>query len=124
MEKKLKKLFDYQRFEKNERLEKIIKETESRYGGELSDDELSFVNAAGEPTAPTRKKMSETGIGAEIPCSKPTVEQNEKAKQYYDEFLAYQQEIGTRSNPLEAEYESEYQKYLKWLQEQKKGGQP
>ena len=48
MEKKLKKLFDYQRFEKNERLEKIIKETESRYGGELSDDDLSLVNAAGE----------------------------------------------------------------------------
>ena len=68
--------------------------------------------------------MLETGIGAENPCSKPTVEQNEKAKQYYDEFLAYQQEIGTPSNPLESEYESEYQKYLKWLQEQKKGGQP
>ena len=48
MEKKLKKLFDYQRFEKNERLEKIIKETESRYEGELSDDDLSLVNAAGE----------------------------------------------------------------------------
>ena len=48
MEKKLKNLFDYQRFEKNERLEKIIKETESRYGGELSDDDLSLVNAAGE----------------------------------------------------------------------------
>ena len=48
MENKLKNLFDYQRFEKNERLEKIIKETESRYGGELFDDDLSLVNAAGE----------------------------------------------------------------------------
>ena len=48
MEKKLKKLFDYQRFEKNERLEKIIKETESRYAAELSDDDLSLVNAAGD----------------------------------------------------------------------------
>ena len=48
MEKKLKKLFDYQRFEKNERLEKIIRETESRYAKELSDDDLSLVNAAGE----------------------------------------------------------------------------
>ena len=47
MEKKLKKLFDYQRFEKNERLEKIIEETESRYKGELSDDDLAFVAAAG-----------------------------------------------------------------------------
>ena len=48
MEKKLKKLFDYHRFEKNERLEKIIEETESRYKGELSDADLSLVNAAGE----------------------------------------------------------------------------
>lgn len=48
MEKKLKKLFDYQRFEKNERLEKLIRETESRYAKELSDDDLSLVNAAGE----------------------------------------------------------------------------
>lgn len=47
MEKKLKALFDYQRFEKNERLGKIIKETESRYERELSDDDLSLVNAAG-----------------------------------------------------------------------------
>lgn len=49
MEKELKKLFDYQRFEKNERLEKLIRETESRYATELSDDDLSLVNAAGEP---------------------------------------------------------------------------
>ena len=49
MEKKLKALFDYQRFEKNERLEKLIRETENRYAGELSDDDLSLVNAAGEP---------------------------------------------------------------------------
>ncbi len=48
MEKKLKRLFDYQRFEKNERLEKLIHETESRYAKELSDDDLSLVNAAGE----------------------------------------------------------------------------
>ena len=48
MEKKLKKLFDFQRFEQNERLEKLIRETESRYAKELSDDDLSLVNAAGE----------------------------------------------------------------------------
>ena len=47
-EQKLKKLFDFQRFEKNERLEKLIRETESRYAAELSDDDLSLVNAAGE----------------------------------------------------------------------------
>lgn len=49
MENKLKKLFDYQRFEKNEKLEKLIQETENAYVAELSDDALSFVNAAGEP---------------------------------------------------------------------------
>ena len=49
MEKKLKKLFDYQRFEQNDKLEKLIHETESRYAKGLSDDDLSLVNAAGEP---------------------------------------------------------------------------
>ena len=49
MEKKLKKLFDYQRFEKNEKLEKLIRETESRYAKELSNDDLTLVNAAGGP---------------------------------------------------------------------------
>ena len=50
MENKLKKLFDYQRFEQNERLEKLIWETEGRYTKELSDDDLTLVNAAGEIT--------------------------------------------------------------------------
>ena len=46
-ETKLKRLFDYQKFEKNPRLARIIDEAES--GGEaLSDNFLSFVNAAGE----------------------------------------------------------------------------
>ena len=48
MEKKLKMLFDYQRFEKNPHLEKLIEETESRAAQLLSDDDLFFVNAAGE----------------------------------------------------------------------------
>lgn len=52
MEKKIKKLFDYQRFEKNEKLEKLIRDTENRYATELSDDDLSFVSAAGENTPP------------------------------------------------------------------------
>ena len=50
MEKILKKLFDYQRFEQNERLEKLIRETGNRYAAELSDDDLLLVNAAGELT--------------------------------------------------------------------------
>lgn len=52
MEKKLKALFDYQRFEKNARLEKLISETGDRYTRELDDNELGLVNAAGEFTVP------------------------------------------------------------------------
>ena len=48
MENKLKKLFDYQRFEKNANLERFISETECRYAKRLSDDDLSKVNAARE----------------------------------------------------------------------------
>lgn len=63
-EKKLKALFDYQRFEKNERLAKLIGKTESRYGQQLSDDELGMVNAAGEFTMPGGSNMpKETQVG-------------------------------------------------------------
>lgn len=47
MENKLKKLFDYQRFEQNEHLAKLIAETETRQAAEVSDDDLAFVAAAG-----------------------------------------------------------------------------
>lgn len=52
MENKLAKLFDYQKFEKNNALEALIAESEGRYARELSDDDLEFVNAAGEMTPP------------------------------------------------------------------------
>ena len=52
MEKKLKTLFDYQRFEPSPRLEKLIRNTESRGRRELSDDEAEMVAAAGSPTPP------------------------------------------------------------------------
>ena len=48
MDRKLKMLFDYQRFEKNQRLEELIRETENRYAKELSEEDLSLVSAAGE----------------------------------------------------------------------------
>ena len=51
-EHKLKKLFDFQKFEKNQRLSKMINEAESE-GVLLSDEELSFVNAAGEQSGPS-----------------------------------------------------------------------
>ena len=48
MKSKLQSLFDYQRFENNERLAAMIADTESRYAvSELSDEDLSLVNAAG-----------------------------------------------------------------------------
>lgn len=48
MEGKLRGLFEYNRFSKNARLSKLIEETDSRYGTELSDSDLFLVNAAGE----------------------------------------------------------------------------
>lgn len=46
MDKTLKGLFAYQKFEGNSKLDKLIAETESRVGVALNDDELDMVNAA------------------------------------------------------------------------------
>ncbi|MBQ7581322.1 MAG: hypothetical protein IJU25_00725 [Lachnospiraceae bacterium] len=47
MENRLKQLFEYQKFEQNPKLEKVIRATETRFPEELSDDELEMVSAAG-----------------------------------------------------------------------------
>ena len=47
VEAKLKLLFDFQKYENNSRLARMIEEAEGY--AELSDESLSFVNAAGEP---------------------------------------------------------------------------
>lgn len=51
MEKKLKQLFDYQLFENNPRLAAMLSRTHEKYDfsddGELSDDEVEELNAAG-----------------------------------------------------------------------------
>ena len=52
MERKLKALFDYQRFEGDPRLKELIEATESYYVRQLTDEELGFVNAAGEFSIP------------------------------------------------------------------------
>ena len=52
----LEKLFDFQKFENNSRLAKLISETESRYTKALSDDELDMVNAAGDFQSPEVQK--------------------------------------------------------------------
>ena len=52
MKDKLKTLFDYQRFENDEKLARLIKDSESRLSGSglqpLDDSDLSQVNAAGD----------------------------------------------------------------------------
>lgn len=48
MESSLKQLFDFQRFQNNNRLARMIEETEGRYIKELNDEDLTFVSAAGE----------------------------------------------------------------------------
>ena len=56
MEERLKLLFDFQRFEGNERMKKLISETENRNRKmqALTDEELSLINAAGEPFRPQK----------------------------------------------------------------------
>ena len=54
--KKLTALFDYQRFERNKRLQALIEDTENRCMNALSDDDLEWVSAAGEETDPKDKK--------------------------------------------------------------------
>ena len=45
----LRELFDYQRFESNDHLKKLINDTVNRYSGvTLSESELMMVAAAGE----------------------------------------------------------------------------
>ena len=56
----LSRLFDYQKFEGNEKLAKLIEETESKYGTKLSLEDLDRVSAAGEPgTLGTNKAEAE-----------------------------------------------------------------
>ena len=61
MEKKLRKLFDFQKFEKNADLQALIDAVHDRHSArELSDDEVSYVAAAGMPeTALQRKRPGE-----------------------------------------------------------------
>lgn len=59
MENKLKSMFEFQKFAGNSRLSKLIAETESRYGAELSDDDLGLVNAAGDPALLLQKKQDD-----------------------------------------------------------------
>lgn len=54
MDKILRVLFDYQQFANHERLAAVIRQSASEYRVPLADDDLEFVNAAGEITASSR----------------------------------------------------------------------
>ena len=55
MEKKLFRLFDYQKFEGNKDLQQLIDTAHARaQARELSLDDMEWVNAAGEPTPPVK----------------------------------------------------------------------
>lgn len=58
MKNKLKSLFDYQRFQGNKRLDKMISEAENDIACKLSDDDLFQVSAAGEPIISKKEDVS------------------------------------------------------------------
>lgn len=60
VEKKLTKLFDFQRFSGNDRLNAIIAGVEERYAGALADDDLELVSAAGDDELPAVYKEALT----------------------------------------------------------------
>ena len=45
----LRKLFDFQKFALNSKLDALIQDTQSRQAASLSESELAYVNAAGIP---------------------------------------------------------------------------
>ena len=56
MERTLKSVFDFQKFEGNSDLQKVIDSTHSRYAvRELNMDEMEWVSAAGIPEGINRK---------------------------------------------------------------------
>ncbi len=60
MERKLTKMFDYQKFEKNADLERLIDSVHSRYGiRELSMDDMEMVSAAGVPDLPLKESKED-----------------------------------------------------------------
>ena len=59
MEKMMRQLMDDQRFFENPRLAKMIREAEGRNKRELSLDELSMVNAAGDAEQESLRKIQQ-----------------------------------------------------------------
>ncbi len=60
MDKKLKTLFDFQRFDGNRDLQDVIDSVHAKYAKrELDLDELEMVNAAGDPDSMLANKKTE-----------------------------------------------------------------
>lgn len=60
MEKKLKQLFDYQKFAGNRELQQVIDSVHARYAvRELDLSDMEMVSAAGVPDLPEDKKEGE-----------------------------------------------------------------
>jgi hypothetical protein len=62
MEGKLARLMDYQKFEPNSKLDRLIQDVESRYSLDdmaLSDDELGMINAAGNVNLMAERKKDD-----------------------------------------------------------------
>lgn len=62
MERKLSGLFDKQKFQQNTKLAEVIGEVESHYEGNLTEEELEWVSAAGD---------GENGIVTIVPAILP-----------------------------------------------------
>ena len=64
MEKKLQQLFDFQKFEENAELAKVIDSVHARYRRRKLDlDELEYVNAAGSGDyIPPKKEQEKNGL--------------------------------------------------------------
>ena len=59
MERKLRALFDFQKYEQNADLQKVIDRVHARYNTKaqlLDDDDVEFVNAAGVQDSVMKKK--------------------------------------------------------------------
>ena len=63
MTKRLRQMFDYQRFENNLHLKEMLDRALARYGfreeGELSDDEAGMLNAAGSMVVDPRNRWED-----------------------------------------------------------------
>jgi len=49
MSDKLERMLDYEKFSKNDKIEKMVGDLDERYGKQLNEDDLEHVAAAGNP---------------------------------------------------------------------------